>query len=265
MKPNRTILLTFDIEEFDLPLEYNKPIAFDEQMMVGKRGLDNVMQIIANQQVVTTMFVTGRFALQFSDTIKQLSRVHEIASHSFSHTSFEKGDLLKSRLALEQITGKPVIGLRMPRMQKVSMEWVKEAGYSYDSSINPTYIPGRYNNCRLPRTWYREEGMLRLPTSVSPNLRIPLFWLAFKNFPYSLYKILALQTLKKDGYLSLYFHGWEFTDVSRHDLPFYTKKHSGNILIIRLNKLITDLKNEADFSSVQSYIEANSLINCKAL
>jgi hypothetical protein len=41
---NRAILLIFDVEEFDLPLEYTIPISIKEQMVVGKKGLDNITE-----------------------------------------------------------------------------------------------------------------------------------------------------------------------------------------------------------------------------
>lgn len=263
MKNDPTILLTFDIEEFDLPLEYNIPIPLEEQFETGRKGLASIEKVVASQGIQTTMFITGRFALQYPVNINELSAQHEIASHSFSHTSFEEVDLLKSRLTLETITGKPVTGLRMPRMKAVSMQSVIAGGYEYDSSINPTNLPGRYNNRHLPRVFYKDKGMLRLPISVTPNFRIPLFWLSFKNFPYKLYKKLALQTLRKDSYLSIYFHNWEFTDVSRYPLPAYVTRHSGNILIDKLNTLIIDLKKEAEFASIENYIKKR--IDLKAL
>jgi hypothetical protein len=96
--------------------------------------------------------------------------------------------------------------------------------------------------------------MLRLPVSVTPNLRFPLFWLSFKNLPYFLFKQMAVQTLRKDGYLSLYFHPWEFTDISDAKVPFYTKRHSGIVLLNRLNRLIIDLKKEGTFCTVQNLL-----------
>ena len=35
---NRRILLSFDVEEFDMPLEYNFKISAEEQMQVGKKA-----------------------------------------------------------------------------------------------------------------------------------------------------------------------------------------------------------------------------------
>ena len=65
---------------------------------------------------------------------------------------------------------------------------------------------------------------------------------------------MALNTLLKDGYLSLYFHPWEFTDISKWKIPFYIKRHCGNLLSDNLNRLIADLKKEARFETVADFI-----------
>jgi len=253
---NRYILASFDVEEFDLPLEYNHNISIEEQFKVGKDGLDMVMPMLDELQVACTMFTTANFAMQFPEAVQRMAQqYHEIASHTFYHTTFENKDLLASRLKLEEISGKPVTGLRMPRMRSVSVQEVKAAGYQYDSSINPTWIPGRYNNRHLPRTLYTDHDLLRLPASVTPNLRIPLFWLAFKNMPYALFKTLVLQTLKKDGYVCLYFHPWEFININQYPLPGYIKKDSNQILVQKLHKLFTALKQEATFITIQEYLQ----------
>jgi hypothetical protein len=249
-----TVLITFDVEEFDLPLEYQIQIDLKAQMEIGKKGLDAVCELINEHQIPLTLFTTGSFAREYPDVIADLSTQHEIASHALNHSSFTGSDLLESRLLLEKITGKRVTGFRMPRMHPVEIQGLKDAGYEYDSSVNPTIMPGRYNNSHLPRNLFLEEGFKRLPTSVSPNMRIPLFWLSFKNFPYHLYLSLALQTLKKDGYLHLYFHPWEFTDISKFKLPFYIKRHSGAHLQQKLHRLISDLKKMASFNTISSYI-----------
>jgi len=254
-----TILLTFDVEEFDLPLEFKEEITLSRQMEIGKEGLDVITQILNEHNVVSTLFTTGSFAKNYREAIKDLSAKHEIASHALFHSTFKTTDLLESKLLLQDITGKQVEGFRMPRMKPVNVIDLKNAGYTYDASINPTILPGRYNNLHLSRTFYRENNFLRMPGSVTPNLRIPLFWLSFKNFPYKLYLKLAMKTLQKDGYLSLYFHPWEFTDISVFKLPFYIKKLSGIALTERLNLLIDDLKKVAAFSSVKDYIKQNSV------
>lgn len=252
---NRFILLTFDVEEFDLPLEYKIPISEQQQMEVGKKGLDAISPITDDPAVQCTLFTTANFALKFPSSIAELAKSHEIASHTFFHSTFHLPDLKNSREVLEQIISKKVAGLRMPRMQNISAGDIRQAGYKYDASINPTWIPGRYNNLQQPRVVFRQGNIYRVPVSVSPNLRVPLFWLSFKNFPFFYFKKIALQTLMQDGYLSLYFHPWEFTDLTGYALPAIIKRKSGKELLEKLQLLISDLKNEGDFVSTQNFLE----------
>jgi peptidoglycan/xylan/chitin deacetylase (PgdA/CDA1 family) len=224
-------------------------------MEIGKKGLDNLMPILNDQNYNTTLFTTANFANHYPDSIKGLSEKHEITSHTFYHSNFTTAHLLESRIRLEEIIQKPVKGLRMPRMRQVRVGDINEAGYSYDASIHPTWLPGRYNNFHLPRTKYSEQGLIRVPASVSPNFRIPLFWLSFKNFPYAMYLKLALQTLKKDGYLSLYFHPWEFTNITAFDLPKYTTKGSDTELLDKLYRLLNDLNKQAEFVTMGDFIQ----------
>ncbi|MEO6949112.1 MAG: polysaccharide deacetylase family protein [Ginsengibacter sp.] len=254
-KNDKNILLTFDVEEFDLPLEYGINISPDEQMATGAKGLEAIHEILVDKSIACTLFTTANFALNFPAKIARLSEQHEIASHTYYHSSFHEDDLRNSLEVLEDITSKKVFGLRMPRMKQIDTLWIKNAGYRYESSMNPTWIPGRYNNLLKPRTLFIEAGIPKIPVSVSPNFRIPLFWLAFKNFPYSFFKNIAIQTLKKDGYLSLYFHPWEFTDLSNFDVPAITKRKSGNQLLDLLQRLIDDLKEEGSFITMNSFLD----------
>lgn len=251
----RHILLTFDVEEFDLPLEYGIRICEDEQMAVGKKGLDAVREILDYKKLNSTLFTTANFALKYPSQIADLSNNHEIASHTFFHSSFKREDLKNSKEVLEDIISKKVQGIRMPRMQKIESRWLKGAGYTYDSSVYPTWIPGRNNNYRMPRKSYLENGIVRVPASVSANFRIPLFSSTFKNFPYSYFKRLALQALKKDNFLLLYFNPWEFVDIGGYNLPLMLKRKSGVRMLDKVKRLINDLVPEGEFCTTQSFIE----------
>jgi len=52
----------------------------------------------------------------------------------------------------------------------------------------------------------------------------------------------------------LYFHPWEFADLSGFNIPSYIKKKSGTELLEKFNRLISDLKNEGEFSTIQSFL-----------
>ena len=141
------ILLSFDIEEFDMPLEYEGTISLEEQLSVSRKGLQNILRILKKYQIKATFFSTVIFAENNQDLIQELlSDGHELASHTWFHSDFEEKHLLESKLRLEELFNTKIIGLRMPRMSPVSDDAVENAGYFYNSSINPTFLPGRYKN-----------------------------------------------------------------------------------------------------------------------
>ncbi len=253
------ILLSFDVEEFDMPLEYGNNIPLEKQLEIGAKGLDAITPLLQQNHIAATLFTTANFADHFSASIQALSAQHEIASHTYYHSFFELKHLHSSKERIEQITGKPVTGLRMPRMKQVPMDAIKAAGYSYDASMNPTWLPGRYNHLSEPRSCHIKEGVFRIPASVSANLRLPLFWLSFKNFPYRYYLHLCKQVLQKDGHLSLYFHPWEFVDVNGYGLPAYTTRYAGQQLLDRLYQLMEDLKPFGDCSTMQDFAAKHSI------
>ncbi len=247
------VLLTFDVEEFDVPEEYGNKVPFQEQIEVSTTGLQKVIALLDKHSICCTFFTTATYALQHPEIIKSLSAKHEIASHGFYHSSFKPEDLKNSKEELEKIINKPVTGFRMARLAPVDDLEIEKAGYSYNSSMNPTYIPGRYNHLNKPRTAFFVGKVLTIPTSVSPNLRVPLFWLSFKNFPLWYFKIIMNQTLKHDKVVSLYFHPWEFTDIKNYGLPKYISKHSGLNMLKRLEEIITELKTKGEFITMNDY------------
>lgn len=242
------ILLSFDIEEFDMPCEYGKKIDFADQISISIAGTNAILDLLSKHEIKATFFSTVVFAQNAPEIIKKIiSDGHEIASHSYYHSDFKVEHLLESRIRLEEITGQKVFGFRMPRMQPVDEIEIFKAGYKYNSSINPTYIPGRYNNFHKPRTYFKQDGVLQIPASVSPIVRLPLFWLSFHNLPLWLYKFLAKITFNKDKYLNIYFHPWEFTDLNqpqKFNFPSYVSKNSGKKMIERMEDLIIWMKSK---------------------
>ena len=96
----------------------------------------------------------------------------------------------------------------------------------------------------------------KIPASVTPTVRLPLFWLSLKNFPFALYKQLCRQTLRADGFLNLYVHPWEFTDLSMYDkIPAYVRRHSRDVLLDRVEALLRYLKPQGEFSTMQTFTQ----------
>jgi len=236
------VLLSFDIEEFDMPFEYGKEISFEDQLSISTEGTQKILAILKKHNLKATFYCTANYAQHKPEVIIQIvNEGHEVASHGFYHSDFKVEHLKQSKDALEKLTGQTVKGYRMARMMPVDEKEIYKAGYQYNSSINPTYLPGRYNNFSKSRRWFYQDGVLQLPSSVSPLVRFPLFWLSFHNLPMGLLKWLCKCTHNKDGYLNLYFHPWEFTDLKqpeRFGFPGYVMKNTGVDFEKRLDEFI---------------------------
>ncbi|RNL55423.1 polysaccharide deacetylase family protein [Pedobacter jejuensis] len=240
------VLLSFDIEEFDMPFEYGKDISFKDQIAISRAGTIAILDILDKYEIKATFFCTVTFAENIPDLIKSIiDNGHELASHGYYHSNFKPEHLLQSKLKLEELSGAEIVGYRMARMMPVDEKEIEKAGYVYNTSINPTYLPGRYNNFNISRTFFTKENVLQIPASVSPLIRFPLFWLSFHNLPLSIYKMLVSWTYRKDKYLNIYFHPWEFTnldDFERFGFPAYIRKNTGEKMINRMENLILWIK-----------------------
>ena len=53
------ILLSFDIEEFDVPLEHKVPFTIEQQMAVSVEGANKILDILKEKNVHATMCVTA--------------------------------------------------------------------------------------------------------------------------------------------------------------------------------------------------------------
>lgn len=257
-QPHR-ILLSFDVEEFDVPKEHGVDLPIEEQVRISTVGTHALLDVLKKHAVKATIFCTANFAQRSPEVIQRIiSEGHELASHGFYHWTFEEADLKKSKEALEEQTGLPIRGYRMARMMPVSEAEIAKAGYTYNSSLHPTFIPGRYMHLRAPRTYFMKEGVLQIPASVTPWIRFPLFWLSCHNLPFGLYRWLCRRTLRHDGYLVTYFHPWEFYQLDEHPelkLPFIIRNNSGRGMISRLDRWIQAFLNEgASFVTFSEFI-----------
>ena len=251
------ILLTFDLEEFDLPNEFGCQISDEDQINISNTGLQRLVILLSKYNIPATFFTTAFYANRNEKIIKNLSENHEIASHSKDHSDFKVTDPFDSKVEIERITGKKVYGFRMPHFKEIDRSLIKAAGYSYDSSINPTLIPGRYSNLLAQRKIYYDirSNLIEIPVSVSPIIRFPLFWASFKNIPLPIYLYLCKRSILKDSYLHLYFHPWEFADLEPFNIPWYIKTLSGNSLSERFETLIVELRKTGDFSTISCFLD----------
>ena len=251
--PPGTVLLSFDIEEFDLPREHGGRITVKRGVEVSSTGLSKILTLLDRTHTTATFFTTGNFASTNPTLTREiLSRGHELACHGVDHFAPKKGDITASKQIITNITSSPhkspksnstnILGYRQPRMFPIDYDELAQAGYLYDSSVNPAFIPGRYNHFDIPRHPYYVGPILEIPTSVATPLRIPLFWLSLHLFPLSLYRALAVSSIHSTDYFATYFHPWEFADLTPfREVPRFVKHNSGDRLVSRLESVISDL------------------------
>ncbi len=256
MRKNK-ILLSFDVEEFDLPREHGGEISLEEGVKVSSDGLSKILELLERCEVRATFFVTGNFAKINPEMVRRiLANGHEVACHGVDHFEPSADDIKESKKIVEKVTGAKVSGYRQPRMFKIDYIELKRCGYLYDSSVNPAWVPGRYNHRDVPRKVFEKEGIIEVPVSVATRARVPLFWLSLHLFPVAVYMAGVRESLKKTGYFATYFHPWEFSGLLKGygAVPSYIKINSGEKLVARLEKVILKLKKQgSDFVTYKEY------------
>lgn len=252
------VLLSFDVEEFDLPREHGMETSLEEGLKVSVQGLERILEVLNETGVRATFFCTGNFVKGRSELVQKIMKGgHEVACHGVDHFKPKLSDVKESKKIVEKVVGQKVYGYRQPRMGKIDYGELKRCGYKYDSSVNPAFIPGRYNHLDMPRELFVRDGIVEVPTSVATFMRVPLFWLALHLFPEWVYLRFAKMALGRDGYLATYFHPWEFADLMKFAVvPKYIKYNSGMKLRNRLYRLIVRLRDGGyDFVTYNEYVE----------
>ena len=255
------ILLSFDTEEFDVPREHGVDFSLEEGMKVSVEGTNRILDVLKENQVKATFFCTGNFAEHAPAVMQRImDEGHEVACHGVDHWQPKDTDFELSKQIVERVTACQVYGYRQPRMFPVLESEIKRVGYLYNSSLNPAFIPGRYNNVKVPRKPFEKDGIIEIPTSVATFFRIPLFWLALHLFPVWLYLGLVKKSLKKTGFFATYFHPWEFANISGYKaVPGYIRRSSGDRMVERLNRVVVKIKKQGNtFCTYSEFVDLTS-------
>jgi polysaccharide deacetylase family protein (PEP-CTERM system associated) len=194
---------------------------------------------LASSEIRATFFVVGQLARSHARLVRAVADAgHEVASHSWDHrlvrhhtpASFRE-DLRRSRGALEQAAGRPVLGYRAPTFSiGVDNAWaldvLAEEGFAYDSSIFPVRHD-RYGVPGAPRAPFRARGLaheiLELPPATLRvlGMNLPVGGGGyFRLLPRFLLRwaLAQVRAHLSPAVAMLYFHPWEF-DLEQERLP----------------------------------------------
>jgi peptidoglycan/xylan/chitin deacetylase (PgdA/CDA1 family) len=220
----KNITITVDVEE-DCP-----PMLASTRGM--EEGLPKLLDLFKKEGVKATFFVTGMMAEQYPDLICRIPREgHELGCHGYTHARFDRMEKEEARVALKQ-AGKvlkqferKMVSFRAPNLQfpKNYLKLLEEEGFLYDSSL-AAYKPPFFQS----RT---ESKIIRIPATITSSfLRLP--------------PEIFLPLLKCSKAPVIFFHPWEFVDMSDTPIRLDCKFNTGEKALQNLKTLIHTLKVE---------------------
>lgn len=277
MKPKA--ILTFDLEFWynDLLLEKYLPREKDSLFDYTEDLMNPILDLLRDYRIKATFFILGKLAEKHPSLIKNIFKEgHEIASHSYSHTSlwdlkneesFEKEIRLTNQI-IKNITGISIKGFRAPNfsLNLKKTNWalpiLERNGFQYDSSIFPVKTP-LYGDNNAPLSIYRiSDYLVEFPLSVLAinQIRIPVgggFY--FRTIPTKLY-IYLIKKISKQRIPVLYIHPHELYHFipTIKGIPWIFKKIKFYGVKNSFKKFKILFEN-FDFISIEDYLSANKL------
>jgi peptidoglycan/xylan/chitin deacetylase (PgdA/CDA1 family) len=233
--------------------------AEDELMGVGK-GLEKLLRIFDIHEIKATLFVPADVCSDHNTIINEARRSgHEIACHGLNHDKREfLGELetqeqkIKeaTRIILEYAGVRPV-GFRAPvlRIGRLTLRALAALDYVYDSSVVPTIVPGYYGFVDAPMKPYRpsfqsvdakgRRGILELPVSVNPIVRLPLSAAWMRNLGSSWVEAGISLNFSLGNPVMFYIHPRDVVDMpKRRGVPWHVYRNTGNKAIKMLDEII---------------------------
>lgn len=246
------ICVTADIERFsDAITKYNRYYLIDD--LTTTRTLLNTF---CDLDIPTTLFVLGSYAEEKPDILDMIrENGHELASHGYTHVDLRTlPDCAAEKEVKLCCKAMPAKGFRAPYygVNKTIIKHV-ESCFAYDSSQVPVRNTNRMD--KLLNIYMVTDSLMEIPISTIGVL--PLTSMVLRLFPLSCIKVLALLVLKRDGYLVVNVHPWEFFDVSYHaTVPFYVTKNTGLLFLKKFSAFIQFLKSlDAEFMTMEEVYE----------
>jgi peptidoglycan/xylan/chitin deacetylase (PgdA/CDA1 family) len=237
----RTIALTIDVEP-DCP-PYLRTYRGIES------GLPALLKVLEKYDAKATFFITGDVASKYPQEVAKIAGRYEIGCHGYSHTRFDRmtfeeaaDEIDKSTAVLRRLTGR-IISFRAPNLifPERFLGLLKDNGYLIDSSL------AKYKIGHLYRIYAGgkddlDNGLLRIPVSATSSmLRLPIGNGILRRL---------------DSPVVLFFHPWEFVDMSGEPVRWDCKINTGSRALARLGSLIGFFKkSNYRFCTISDFLE----------
>jgi len=274
-------VFSVDLEEYFQVQAFDGVVGREEWSLIPSRvqaSTERILDLLDAARATATFFTLGWIADRHPGLVRQISeRGHEIASHGYGHELLTRmgadefrRDLRRSRQALENAVGQPVLGYRAPTFSLVpetawAFDVLIEEGFEYDSSMFPIRRRGYGFPGANPHvhTLIRPAGrLLEIPmtTTVVAGLRLPAAgggW--FRQLPYGLTRS-GFRQCEREGRTGMfYIHPWELDpEQPRMPVPILQRvRHYRGLR--RMENRLSRLLREFRFTSVRErFFEARS-------
>lgn len=263
IKPHAMITVDMDGLE-DYARCYNFQ-SISSRRVIYEQGLDRLLELFAKHQIRATFFVIARDVKNYGSKIRKISDLgHEIANHSFSHpVNLRKlapqkleEEILGADRVLRDCVGKEIKGFRAPGYWHSfqTLEFLKSAGYWYDSSVFPTFLKPLMNASLLWVSRFKSKNFAagplgdifrkstpfllkkgcknspsfwELPISVTSLLRIPILSTVhlLRNPEYAIHQFRNLE--KKSHALMYLIHPIEMLNFNQDKVDSFLNRQPG--------------------------------------
>jgi peptidoglycan/xylan/chitin deacetylase (PgdA/CDA1 family) len=205
--------------------------------------MPRILRLLREEDVRGTFFVTGVVARRFPQIVRSIvDERHEIGCHGDTHRRFRdmafdvaREELARASQALRQFY--PVKSFRAPYLDfpPAYLGLLRDSGYEIDSS------QGRHKRESLFVPPTTTGGLKRVPASIAPSaIRLPR---PIRR------RILA----QLRAPVVLFFHPWEFIDVSRERIPYDCRYRTGGFALEALRDTIRFFHGRgADFRTMEA-------------
>jgi polysaccharide deacetylase family protein (PEP-CTERM system associated) len=234
-------VLSFDVEEyFQVEAAAGRlcPGCWSRMPRRLDKSVDQILELLHRHRQRATFFILGWVARNEPHIVRRIADAgFEIASHGMNHQMLQRltpeqfrRDLVFSRKALEDISGRHVVGYRAPTFSIThrtawAIDELAAAGYQYDSSIFPVRHD-RYGVPDAPRFAHRAvsangDAIIELPplTRRIAGVNIPVGGGGYLRLLPAKMIAKAIRRHAHAGHAAMiYLHPWEF-DPDQPILP----------------------------------------------
>lgn len=235
-----------------------------------------LLDIFGGNETRVTCFFLGWVAEKFPHLVRKAAEQgHEVASHGYAHRLvYEQTpaefleDARKSKMILESIAGRPVIGYRSSGFSVTEktpwfFETLMEAGFRYDSSIFPAPRQhGGMNGAHLaPYVINSTRGVLtEFPMTVVKILGKPMCFFGggyLRFYPYSMIKTMTEKVRSEGRPVIFYIHPRE-VDPHHPRLPMGAiRAFKSYVNLASVESKIRRLISEVPMTTFQEFLTAD--------